>query len=292
MVDDVEKKRRLLIVSGLSGAGKSLVLNSLEDQDFYCIDNLPVSLFDQLAKLLTAPMNDFPEKVGVGIDARSPEFDLATLPNSIALLRDKGVIVEIIFIEASKSALTTRFSETRRKHPLSSDDMPLTDAIDKERRILADLSDIADLRIDTSHMVVHELRGLVRDRLANRPVATLSMQFISFGYKHGIPRDADFVFDVRCLPNPYWQKHLRMHSGKDQPVKDYLEQQATVIDMVSHIQNFLEQLIPQFESENRSYLCIAIGCTGGHHRSVYIVDRISEYFRALQKHVVIRHRDL
>ncbi len=292
MADEKTKQRRLLIVSGLSGAGKSLVLNTLEDLDFYCIDNLPISLFKQLTELLTDPNNNFPERVGIGIDSRSPEGELSTLPSALAVLRNQGIDTNVVFLEASKNALTTRFSETRRKHPLSTNKISLSDAFDKERTILGFLSDIADLHIDTSHTAVHELRDLVRERIADRPSGSLSMQFISFGYKNGVPRDADFVFDVRCLPNPHWQEHLRSQSGRDHDVIKYLKQKPTVRKMIKHIKDFLEQWVPQFEAENRSYLCIAIGCTGGRHRSVYLVDELSDHFGKLQKHIVVRHRDL
>lgn len=292
MINSSENQRRLLIISGLSGAGKSLVLNTLEDLNYYCIDNLPGSLFDQLSKLLIDPENDFPMRVGVGIDARSPEKDLLALPKSISALKDNGVNTEVVYLEASINVLTTRFSETRRKHPLSTDDVTLTDAIDKERNILGALSDIADLHIDTSHTTVHQLRDHVRERIVNRPLASVSMQFISFGYKNGIPRDADFVFDVRCLPNPHWENRLRKHSGKDKEVIDFLSQKPTVITMLSQIKEFLLQWVPLFEAENRSYLCIAIGCTGGHHRSVYFAEQLADYFRTAGKHIVVRHRDL
>ena len=286
------KNRRLIIVSGLSGAGKSHVLNTLEDQGYYCIDNLPISLFNQMAALLTDPGSVFPFKVGIGIDARSPEAELATLPESISQLRNKGVYIEIVFMEANKEVLTMRFSETRRKHPLSSDETSLPDAIDKESVVLSPLADIADLKIDTSYTSVHELRDLICERLAARPDHSMSIQFVSFGYKHGIPHDADFVFDVRCLPNPHWEKHLRPFSGRDPVVMDFLRQHQVVNDMFSNIRGFLESWIPYFEKENRSYLCIGIGCTGGHHRSVYLVEQLSDYFKTAGKHVVVRHRDL
>lgn len=292
MADDAENKRRLIIVSGLSGAGKSLVLNSLEDLDFYCIDNLPLTLFNQLADLLTDAGNNFPSHVGIGIDARSPENELSVLPESIASLRNKGVTTELVFLEASKNVLTSRFGETRRKHPLSSDKLSLTDAIDKERGVLGKLSDLADLHLDTSHTSVHELREIVRQRLANRPVGALSLQLISFGYKHGVPRDADFLFDVRCLPNPYWQKGLRDLAGNDPAIIEYLSGQPGVAEMHNDIKSFLEKWLPLFEAENRSYLSVAIGCTGGRHRSVYMVEQLTDYFTGAGKHVVKRHRDL
>ena len=293
MADDTgNKRRRLIIVSGLSGAGKSQALNALEDLDYFCIDNLPISLFHQLIALLIEEDNNFPSNVAVGIDARSPEKDLLSLPDSIRRLRDEGVTTELVFVEAVKSVLTTRFGETRRKHPLSTADLPLNDAIDRERQLLGFLSDMADLHIDTSRTSIHELRDIVRQRLANRPAGSLSLQFISFGYKHGVPRDADFLFDVRCLPNPYWQKELRYLTGMDTAVTEFLSGLPTVIEMNHNIRDFLERWLPSFEAENRSYLCIAIGCTGGRHRSVYLVEELSNYFRNLKKHVVTRHRDL
>ena len=292
MAEPSSKNRRLIIVSGLSGAGKSHVLNTLEDQGYYCIDNLPISLFNQMASLLADPASDFPVKVGVGIDARSPARELQSLPDSISRLRNKGVTIEILFMEANKEVLTMRFSETRRKHPLSSDQVSLTDAIDRETEILSALSDIADLKIDTSFTTVHGLRQLISERMVERPEHVMSMQFVSFGYKHGAPHDADFLFDVRCLPNPHWEKHLRPFSGKDPAVRDFLQQHDSVNRMHDDIRSFLEEWIPCFQRENRSYLCIGIGCTGGHHRSVYLVERLSAYFRAKGLHVVVRHRDL
>ena len=290
--DEGNGRRRLIIVSGLSGAGKSQVLNTLEDLGFFCIDNLPISLFNQLTTLLIEADNNFPANVAVGIDARSPEKDLLTLPDSIRALRDKGANTELVFMEAGKSVLTARFGETRRKHPLSTSELSLTDAIDLEARVLEPLSDMADLHIDTSHTSIHELRDMVRQRLANRPAGSLSLQFISFGYKHGVPRDADFLFDVRCLPNPYWQKELRDLTGRDAAVREYLAAMPVVIEMNDNIQVFLQRWLPLFEAENRSYLCIAIGCTGGRHRSVYLVEELSRHFRNMKKYVVTRHRDL
>lgn len=292
MADAASKHRRLIIVSGLSGAGKSLVLNTLEDQGYYCIDNLPVSLFNQMAGLLIDPGSGFPFKVGVGIDARSPAAELGSLPESIERLRNQGVSIEMVFMDANKEVLTMRFSETRRKHPLSRDNISLPDAIDKETEILSVLSDIADLKIDTSFTTVHGLRQLICERMVERPEHIISMQFVSFGYKHGVPHDADFLFDVRCLPNPHWEKHLRPLTGRDREVIEFLRQHDSVNRMYDDIRRFLEEWIPCFEQENRSYLCIGIGCTGGHHRSVYLVEQLSEYFKGKGLHVVVRHRDL
>lgn len=292
MADDTRNNRRLIIISGLSGAGKSLALNALEDLDYFCIDNLPLKLFKQFAGLLTDSKNNFPSHVGIGIDARSPADELFSLPDSIAALRRQGVNVDVVFMEASKNVLTTRFGETRRKHPLSSGELSLTDAIDEERAVMQGLSDLADLRIDTSRTNVHELRNIVRERLANRPLGMLSLQFISFGFKHGVPGDADFLFDVRCMPNPYWDESLRDQTGRDKAVIDFLSSQPVVNEMGGDIKVFLDRWFLQFEAENRSYLCVAIGCTGGRHRSVYFVDMLSDYFKSKGKHVISRHRDL
>ena len=289
---EARENRKLVIVSGLSGAGKSHVLNTLEDQGFYCIDNLPVALLENLSGLLTSEGGKFPDKVGIGIDARSPGSDLRDLPGIIEKLKTEGIPTELIFLQADKNILTSRFSETRRKHPLSSRSVPLSAAINKERRIMGELSELADIRFDTSYTQMHELRELVRKRIAHRFLAALSIQFTSFGYKHGLPRDADFVFDARCLPNPYWKKNLRSLTGKDQAVIKFLSGQKQVGKMLNHIKAFLSSWIPQFEADNRSYLCIAVGCTGGHHRSVYMVERLSELFRKEGKHVIINHRDI
>jgi len=292
VVKITSKTQRLIIVSGMSGAGKSVVLNTLEDLDFYCIDNLPVSLLVHLSKLVINDRNKMPPQLAVGIDARNPVDSLSTLPDSIARLRQEGIATELVFMEAGDDELTKRYSETRRKHPLSSDDISLIDAIANEREILSGLSDIADLRIDTSHTVVHGLRAIVRDRIAMRAAAELSILFLSFGFKHGIPREADFVFDVRCLPNPHWDKNLRRYTGKDQPVIEFLKDQPMVIDMLKQMKVFFEQWIPKFEAENRSYLCVAIGCTGGHHRSVFLIEQLAAHFIDRGKTVLIRHRDL
>lgn len=286
------KNRRLIIVSGLSGAGKSVVLNTLEDLDFYCIDNLPVSLLDGLSALVINDKNEMPPEVAVGIDARNPADSLSSLPDSISKFRAEGVATELVFMEAGDDELTKRYSETRRKHPLSSEEVSLTDAISNERVILSDLSDLADLRIDTSHTVVHDLRNIVRERIANRISSELSILFLSFGYKRGIPREADFVFDVRCLPNPHWDKNLRRYTGQDQAVINFLTAQPLVVEMLDQLKAFLGHWIPRFEAENRCYLCVSIGCTGGYHRSVFLVEQLAAHFLALDNKVLIRHRDL
>ncbi len=286
------KDRRLIIVSGLSGAGKTVVLNTLEDLSYYTIDNLPISLLDELIAQFSKTDSNLARLVAIGIDARNNKADLTCLPERIKLLSEQDVSTELIYIDASDETLTKRFSETRRKHPLSSDSVSLLDAIHQERESTMEIAQAADLRVDTSHMQLSELRNIVREQIAHRDKADLSLQIISFGYKNGIPRDSDFVFDLRCLPNPYWKKHLRQYSGIEQPVIEFLLKQKTVMQMLNDLEHFLERWIPEFEADNRSYLSIAFGCTGGHHRSVFIAEQLAKKFMANGKKVIMRHRDL
>lgn len=284
--------RRLIIISGLSGAGKSVALHTFEDVGMYCIDNLPVSLLTELANQIKNGSIQATAEIAIGIDARNPESEIQQLPDIISKLKNDNLTVELVFIEATDDVLTRRFSETRRKHPLSSNTVSLAEAIKHERKIMRELSEYADFRIDTSHTLLHELRDIVRKRIANRPLATLSIQFISFGFKFGIPGDADFVFDTRCLPNPYWEENLRSLNGKDPAVISYLSGQNLVADMVTQIRDYLNFWIPHFEADNRSYLCVALGCTGGQHRSVYISEQLAGFFSKRGKHVIIFHRDM
>jgi len=253
---------RLIIISGLSGAGKSVVLNALEDLGFYCIDNLPIVLLDKLFQYIDSNETKIPKQIATGIEVRSLLTGLSDLPDYISELKKQRVSAEIIFLDADNNVLTKRFSETRRKHPLSSDQLSLADAINEERELLAALFDLSDLHIDTSHTAVQGLREIVTRRIARREAGSLSMQFLSFGFKHGAPNDADFVLDVRCLPNPHWERSLRQYTGKDKPVIEFLSDKAPVRKMIEQLIAFFQSWIPLFESENRSYLTIAIGCTG------------------------------
>ena len=287
-----ETERRLIIVSGLSGAGKTVVLNSLEDLSFYTIDNLPISLLSELISQFSKDDTDLPGLIAIGIDARNKKKYLDQLPEKIKSFLNKRVKIELIYIDANDEILTKRFSETRRKHPLSSDQMSLLDAIHKEREITLEISQVSDLHIDTSFMQLKELRDIVCERIARRKKSILSLQLISFGYKNGIPKDSDFIFDLRCLPNPYWEKFLREYSGKDEPVIEFLLKQKSVTQMLSDLEIFLERWLPRFEMDNRSYLTIGFGCTGGHNRSVFIVEQLAKKFVREQRQVIIRHRDL
>jgi UPF0042 nucleotide-binding protein len=283
-------RRRFIIVTGLSGAGKSIALHALEDASFYCVDNLPAGLLMNFAEFVEK--DDVPRypQVAVGVDARNPAADLSRFPGFLEALSEMAFDVELIYIEASDQTLINRFSETRRRHPLSSSEQPLGQAIAQERFVMETLSDRADLRIDTTHTNVHEFRALIANRVAHRSTDALSLQVSSFGYKNGVPPDADFVFDLRCLPNPYWDPALRELSGRDQAIQDFLRAEPTVGTMVSDIVAFLERWIPAFEADNRSYLTIAMGGTGGRHRSVYVAERVAAHFETGRRIMVV-HRN-
>ncbi len=282
---------KLIVISGVSGSGKSTALNVLEDLDYYCIDNLPVGLLPAFAEQMHAAPTSV-ENIAVGIDARNLPAELHRFSYILGQLINKGIICEIVFLDADDDILIKRFSETRRKHPLTIDQIPLVDAIKQERILLEPISSRADLYIDTSLTNLHQLRDLIRDRISNKDTSKLSLLFESFGYKHGVPIDADFVFDVRCLPNPHWEPKLRQLTGNDREVAEYLAQHDQVEEMFTDISNYLQTWVPQFEADNRSYMTVAIGCTGGQHRSVYLAGRLTDVFKLKRDNVSIRHRDL
>ncbi len=263
---------RLIIVSGLSGSGKSVALHMLEDIDFYCVDNIPAAL---LKAFISHTANE-----------------IETIPALVGELRRSGISCEVLYLHASVEVLLKRYAETRRKHPLVTGDVSLREAIASERRLLEPITTAADLVVDTSNMGVHALRELIRERVDRRREALLSLMFESFGYKHGIPGDADFVFDVRSLPNPYWEHALRHLNGRDAPVIEYLSGYASVRGMIADLIDFLDRRVGEFAQANRSYLTIAIGCTGGQHRSVYIAEQLAEHFRKSFPQVLTRHDSL
>lgn len=283
---------KLVIITGLSGSGKSIALHALEDRGYHCIDNLPLFLLPSLAAGLAGREGDLFQRAAVGIDARTPLTELENIPTLLKPLQEQGIDYEIIFLEAQDETLIKRFSETRRKHPLSSEGRPLAEAIQQERELLSPFLSAADLRIDTSHTNLHQLRQIINTRIGDHPQERLSLLFESFGYKHGVPRDADFVYDVRCLPNPHWQQSLRPFTGRDQPVADFLQSDEQVVELQRDITTFLERWIPRFEADGRCYLTVAIGCTGGQHRSVYLVEQLARHFRQHQRSTQIRHREL
>lgn len=282
---------KLTIISGRSGSGKSTVLHVLEDRGYYCIDNMPASLLPALAQRITTGSVGIAQ-VAVSIDARNSSADLEQVPDIIKELEQYDLHAEIIFLDANSQTLLKRFSESRRKHPLSTDTLGLKEAIDKESELLEAISLLASLSIDTSNMSLHELRELIKNRLIENKETGLALLFQSFGYKNGIPVDADIVFDVRCLPNPYWDTSLRALTGRDADVVAFLESHDEVIDMFNDIQTFLKKWLPHYESNNRSYITVALGCTGGQHRSVFLCEKLGMHFRAAIKNVQIRHREL
>ncbi len=282
---------KLTIISGRSGSGKSTVLHILEDRGYYCIDNLPASLLPSLANRISSDTTSIPN-VAVSIDARNSSTDLQQLPQIISDLKQKDLPTEIIFLDANSQTLLKRFSESRRKHPLTTDSIGLKEAIDKESELLEAISVMASLSIDTSNMSLHQLRDTVKNRLLDNKDTGLALLFQSFGYKNGVPVDADIVYDVRCLPNPYWDTALRSLTGLDAAVITFLDSHDEVQEMYGDIRDYLQKWLPHFESNNRSYITVALGCTGGQHRSVYLCEKLREFFANNIPHVQIRHREL
>jgi len=283
---------RLIIVSGLSGSGKSVALHLLEDIDFYCVDNIPAALLKAFISHTIRGTDEVYQRTAVGLDARNRPNEIDTIPALVGELRRSGIGCEVLFLHASDEVLLKRYAETRRKHPLVSAEVSLREAIASERRLLEPITIAADSVIDTSNMSVHALRERIRERIDRKRDGRLALMFESFGYKHGIPGDADFVFDVRSLPNPYYEQSLRHLTGCDAPVVEYLVGHASVRTMIAALAEFLESRIAEFEQANRSYLTIAVGCTGGQHRSVYIAEQLAAHFRRSHPQVLTRHDSL
>jgi len=282
---------RLVILSGLSGSGKSIALHMLEDLDYYCVDNLPVGLLRAFVDHTVASSLPLYDRTAVGVDARNDPDEIAAVPEVMGSLRGR-VQCELIFLTADEDILLKRYAETRRKHPLSGRNLSLRAAIQRERELLSPIVDASDLIIDTTRTNVHQLREMVRERVDRRTEQRLSLTFSSFAYKHGVPRDADFVFDARALPNPYWDLSLRNYTGKDAPVISFLDGQESVQRMLADLVAFLERWIPELVKSNRSYLTVAIGCTGGQHRSVYLVEKLAQHFRQMHELVLTHHNEL
>ncbi len=276
----------VVVISGRSGSGKSTALHVLEDMGFYCIDNLPVTLLPPLIDRLSIQ-----PRVAVSIDARNIAEDLSEFPDIIKNFDPSHVQTKVVYLDSSSPSLVNRFSETRRKHPLSNKDRDLREALEYESELLEPISNLADLSVDTTSLSIHELRDLVRSRVANSD-HEFALLFQSFAFKNGVPVDADLVFDVRCLPNPHWKQNLRNLTGQDEDVQTFLNDQPDVIAMYNDIITYLETWLPKFEANNRSYTTIAVGCTGGHHRSVYLASKLYAHFQDRWKNVQIRHREL
>ncbi|MDT8409976.1 MAG: RNase adapter RapZ [Wenzhouxiangellaceae bacterium] len=279
---------RAVLITGLSGSGKSVALNALEDQDFYCVDNLPAALLPELARQVEATPLRY-RRLAVGIDARAGTAELAQLP---ALIKSLPLATDLIFLTAANDVLIQRFSETRRRHPLGAD-RTLGQAIEAERRLLEPLAAQASQVIDTSQMNIHELRRRIWRlmRPSEQPqISNLVLE--SFAFKHGVPRDVDLVFDARCLPNPHWQPSLRGATGLERAVRDYLGAESQVAEFMNDIDRFVRRWLPAWADEQRSHLTIAIGCTGGWHRSVYLVDELASKWREQGLKVTTHHREL
>ena len=282
---------QLIIVTGRSGSGKSQVLNTLEDNGFYTVDNLPASLIPDLVDKVNQN-NDVFRGIAVGIDARNSRSEIARFAAIVELLKELGIQVRIVFLDATTEVLMTRFSETRRRHPLSGDSQALRESLQEELTLLDQLSSLADLRVDTSTTTVHELRALVKDKIASDQYESrLNLTLQSFGFKHGVPNDSDFVFDVRCLPNPHWDEKLRAFTGRDIQVVNFLKDEPMVKAMLEDISHLAERWIPEYEGENRAYFTISIGCTGGKHRSVYLAEALARRLLAQHPNLVVRHRE-
>jgi UPF0042 nucleotide-binding protein len=283
---------RLIIVSGLSGSGKSVALAMLEDLDYYCVDNIPAGLLPGFIAYTVRTSEVAYRSTAVGVDARNRPEDLDDVPRLVAELRRSGIGCELIFLRADNDTLLERFSETRRRHPLSRSGLGLQEALEQEQRLLAPVANAADLTIDTSKLSVHELRELIRERVVERRSGGPSLLFQSFAYRHGVPDDADFVFDARALPNPYWESSLRELTGRDEAVARFMAGHDEAARFLDDVTGFLERWLPSLVRSNRSYLTVAVGCTGGQHRSVYLAERLAAHFDGRYGRALIRHRDL
>ncbi|KUM05690.1 RNase adapter RapZ [Chromobacterium subtsugae] len=275
---------RLILISGLSGSGKSVALRALEDSGFYCVDNLPATMLPEAMSLYA----DFGyEQIAISVDTRSGP-SLGALPDAVARMRAQNIDVRLLFLEARTETLVKRFSETRRRHPLSGAGITVEESIRLEQEMLAEVPELGT-RIDTSELSANALRSWVRE-LVDADGSRLMLIFESFGFKHGLPQDADFVFDARCLPNPYYDPQLRPFTGRDQPIIDFFAKHGEVAEMIADIEAMVAKWLPCYGKENRSYLTVAVGCTGGQHRSVYIIENLARAFADRQ--VLVRHRQL
>lgn len=283
---------RLIIVSGLSGSGKSIALHILEDLGYYCVDNMPAALLKSFIEEVTSDGDESAKLLAVGVDARNRQEDLESLPQLLEELKQQQIQTELLFLQSSDDVLLQRYSESRRRHPLAEHGTALRAAIDKERELLSVVVNAADLIIDTSRTSVYELADTIRERVDRRSTQSLSVLIESFGFKNGIPADADFVFDMRCLPNPYWTVELRGLTGRDKEVSDFLNAQDAFVRMYEDILGFLRRWIPEYDDVHRGYLTVAIGCTGGQHRSVYMTEKLAAALRDMHDPVLTRHNEL
>ena len=283
---------RLIVVSGMSGGGKSIALHTLEDLDFDCVDNLPAELLPDFVRNATGK-GDLPPRLAVGIDVRNRQTDLSRLPTWLSQAGALGLDTTLVFFDATDDVLLRRYAETRRRHPLSHRGLALAEAIAQERTLLRPLRALADVVIDTSETNVHQLRRRVITELGLGDDRTVSLLFESFAYRRGVPADADFVFDARSLPNPHWDARLRPLSGRDRAIREYLDGQDDAREYVRQVSGFLDHWLPKMQGDTRSYITIAFGCTGGRHRSVYLAETLAAHARAKGwREVATFHREL
>jgi len=283
---------RLIIVSGLSGSGKSVALHVLEDLGYDSVGNIPVTLLKSVVKEMAQDGDESTQLLAVGIDTRNHRENLESLPNLIEEIKQQNVHTELLFLQCTDDVLLKRYSESRRRHPLDEHGTALRTAIRSERELLSAAVNAADLIIDTSRTSVYELADTIRERVDRRTAQSMSVLIESFGFKNGIPADADFVFDMRCLPNPYWKLELRGLTGLDEEVSDFLDAHPAFIDMYDDILEFLKRWIPEYDNAHRGYLTVAIGCTGGQHRSVYMTEKLASALRATHDSILTRHNEL
>ena len=283
---------KLVIISGRSGSGKSTALHVLEDLGYYCIDNMPGGLLPALIEEMQQHQTEGKRQIAISIDARNLPANLKRFPDIIKSIDKTSINYSIAYLDADDQTILKRFSATRRKHPLSDESTSLEESIHRESELLDPIASLADLKIDTTHLSMHQLRDIVTQQIAHQSSTKLALLFESFGFKRGVPVDADLVFDVRCLPNPHWDANLRDLTGKDQEIIEFFQNHSIVEDMFTDICRYLEKWLPCFEANNRSYMTVAIGCTGGQHRSVYLAERLAEKFRQPSSNVQVRHREL
>jgi UPF0042 nucleotide-binding protein len=285
--------QELIIISGMSGSGKTIALRTLEDLDFYCVDNLPIQMLPQFVQHISINTEDY-SSVSVGIDIRNSEVSLKQLPQIINEIKNSDISIKVIFLNSDNKTLLKRYSETRRGHPLSDTkhNFSLSQAIQQERILLEPLATVADLLIDTSKTTAPQLRDKIWRQVSQNNSGKLSLLLQSFAFKRGVPFDADFVFDARCLPNPFWEKSLREYCGKDKPIQEFFESKEIVNVYFDDIFSLVKKWVPSFEEHDRSYLTIAIGCTGGKHRSVYLIEKMNQELSADRQNILVQHREL
>lgn len=291
-MSETPARMKLTIVSGLSGAGKTVALRQYEDLGWFCIDNIPLGLIEPLLVHALHSGDARYNRVAIGVDARAAPAEIEGFPRSVEELRGRDIDVDVLFLQCDEQVLLKRYNETRRKHPLSDAETSLVEALQRERRLLKPVSDAADSVLDTTGLNLHELREAIHRRLPEARGSRLSVLFLSFGFKNGVPDGVDFVFDARCLPNPHWDPALRPLSGRDRAVADWLGQHPEVARFEQDLQTFLASWLPRFQEQDRAYVTIAVGCTGGQHRSVYLVEALGQQFRERFGQVIVKHRDL